>query len=83
MIFSLAWVVKSFVILLPSCDIQAATFVTEKCLKVIEAIDTADSGNEFKITASFGITTTRTSGYQVTSLINDADKALYQSKEKW
>lgn len=72
---------EEFVILLPSCDIQAATFVTEKCLKVIEAIDTADSGNEFKITASFGITTTRTSGYQVTSLINDADKALYQSKE--
>ncbi|MCH2055842.1 MAG: GGDEF domain-containing protein [Thalassotalea sp.] len=72
---------EEFVILLPSCDIQAATFVTEKCLKVIEAIDTADSGNQFKITASFGITTTRTSGYQVTSLINDADKALYQSKE--
>ncbi|WP_448211107.1 GGDEF domain-containing protein [Colwellia sp. MEBiC06753] len=72
---------EEFVIMLPSCDIQAATYVSEKCISTLQQIDTKESGHKFQITASFGITTTKLSGYDVGALIADADKALYQAKD--
>jgi len=71
---------EEFVVLLPSCDLQAATFVAEKCIETLQQIDTQETGHQFTITASFGITTTKLSGYNVEQLTADADTALYSSK---
>ena len=72
---------EEFIILLPSCDIQAATYVSEHCLTKIASIDTAESGHTFDITASIGVTTSTLSGYELAKLMADADEAMYQSKE--
>ena len=72
---------EEFVILLPGCDTNAATYVTEKCMRAFEDIDTSESGHDFKVTASFGITTSKISGMALDNLIADADKALYQAKD--
>ncbi|WP_448552543.1 GGDEF domain-containing protein [Thalassotalea montiporae] len=71
---------EEFVILLPGCDTSAACYVAEKCMRAFEAIDTSDSGHDFSVTASFGITTSKISGMAIDDLIADADKALYQAK---
>ncbi|REL35090.1 GGDEF domain-containing protein [Thalassotalea euphylliae] len=71
---------EEFVILLPGCDTSAACYVAEKCMRAFEAIDTNDSGHDFSVTASFGITTSKISGMAIDDLIADADKALYQAK---
>ncbi|NMP33218.1 GGDEF domain-containing protein [Thalassotalea sp. M1531] len=72
---------EEFIILLPSCDIQAATYVAEKCIHKLQKIDTTESGHDFTITASFGITTSKISGYNISALSTDADAALYKSKD--
>ena len=71
---------EEFVILLPGCDTSAACYVTEKCMRAFENIDTRASGHEFNITASFGITTSKISSTDIDALIADADKALYIAK---
>lgn len=71
---------EEFVILLPGCDTSAACYVAEKCMRAFENIDTQESGHQFKITASFGITTSKISGTDLDTLIADADKALYIAK---
>lgn len=71
---------EEFIILLPSCDLGAACHVAEKCIETLQLIDTQETGFDFKVTASFGITTSHLSSYNLSSLIADADKALYESK---
>lgn len=71
---------EEFCILLTSCDMQAAFQRAEACRKAIAEINTADSGFEFNITASFGITDAKTSGYDLGKLLADADNAAYASK---
>ncbi|NMP33219.1 GGDEF domain-containing protein [Thalassotalea sp. M1531] len=71
---------EEFLILLPSCDVYAAANIAEKCIDKLQQIDTQDSGYKFTITASFGVTSSDLSGYDVAKLTSDADIALYQSK---
>jgi len=71
---------EEFVILLPSCDVEAATHVAQKCIESLQQIDTQSTGFGFIVTASFGITTSKYSGHNISALVADADKALYESK---
>jgi diguanylate cyclase (GGDEF)-like protein len=71
---------EEFCILLTSCNSYAAQLRAEACRKAIAEIDTTDSGFDFTITASFGITEAKTSGYELDKLLADADSAAYASK---
>lgn len=71
---------EEFCILLSSCNIQAAIQRAEACRKAIAEINTAESGFDFTITASFGVTDAKTSGYELEKLLADADSAAYDSK---
>ncbi|KIO37984.1 diguanylate cyclase [Shewanella sp. cp20] len=72
---------EEFCIALPGCTLQTAIKLAEACRTAIAAIDCTETGHEFEVTASFGITDTNMSGYKLERLINDADSAMYQSKE--
>ncbi len=71
---------EEFALMLPTCNMEKAKEIAEKCRKAIEAVDTSDSGHKFPLSASFGITTTRLSGYELSKVIGDADKTMYQAK---
>jgi diguanylate cyclase (GGDEF)-like protein len=71
---------EEFCILLPNCDLNKAEKLSEHYRKMIAYIDTKATGHNFKVTASFGITSNKVSGYDLNMLINDADHAMYQSK---
>lgn len=71
---------EEFCLLLPSCDKKAALKRAESCRYAIEKIATKESGFEFTITASFGISDAKTSGYKLDKLLADADCAAYAAK---
>lgn len=71
---------EEFCILLPSCNIEAAVLRAEACRAAIENTITEESGNDFSITASFGVTDVTRSGFNLEKLLTDADFAAYESK---
>ncbi len=71
---------EEFCILLTSCDSKAAQLRAEACRKAIAEIVSTDSGFDFIITASFGVTDVKTSGYELDKLLADADSAAYAAK---
>jgi len=72
---------EEFAILLPGCQSDKAHLLADICRDAIGNIDTAASGYEFKLSASFGVTSADLSGYHLTKLIEDADTAMYQAKQ--
>src|SRR3546814_18238571 len=48
----------------------------------IASIDSQPSGHRFLVTASFGVTASSLSGYDLAKLLSHADKALYRSKRE-
>ncbi len=73
---------EEFAILLPGCQSDKAHLLADICRDAINTIDTAASGYEFKLSASFGVTSAEISGYHLTKLIEDADTAMYQAKQQ-
>ncbi len=71
---------EEFCILLTSCESEAAQLRAEACRKAIAEIVSTDSGFEFSITASFGVTDIKASGYELDKLLADADSAAYAAK---
>ena len=61
-----------------TCD-QLSKFA-ELCRKKINSISTSETGYDFKISASFGVTATTISGYRYNLLMTHADKAMYTAK---
>jgi diguanylate cyclase (GGDEF)-like protein len=72
---------EEFAILLPGCQSDKAHLLADICRDAISNIDTSASGYEFKLSASFGVTSAEISGYHLTKLIEDADTAMYQAKQ--
>jgi diguanylate cyclase len=72
---------EEFGILLPGCSMDKATALAESCRQAIAAINSAESGHVFSITASFGIADTERCDYDFDKLFAAADTALYQSKD--
>lgn len=70
---------EEFGIFIEGCEIQRALELAQNCRKEIEAV--SKTGNyDFKLTASFGLSSTAQAGYNFDKLYDAADKALYQSK---
>ena len=72
---------EEFAIVMMGEESELALFA-EKCRKNILAIDTSETGFDFPVSASFGITSTTSSGYRYNSLMSQADKAMYSAKIK-
>lgn len=71
---------EEFAMFLPACTAEKAALLAEILRDVIEQIDCSGSGHPIKTTASFGVTCTDRSGYELRHLFRDADIALYLSK---
>lgn len=73
---------EEFAILMHGVDLHAATRLAEDCRVRIASIDTRDSGHTFAITASFGVSSTVLSGYDLARLLAHADLSLYRAKRQ-
>jgi diguanylate cyclase len=73
---------EEFAILLHGCDLHVATRLAEDCRVRLAGIDTHDSGFRFTITASFGVSATSLSGYDLVKLLSHADLMLYRAKRE-
>lgn len=71
---------EEFCLVLPSCSIEVAQLRAEACRAAIEEIITEESGCDFSITASFGVTDVKRSGFDLDKLLADSDSAAYASK---
>ena len=71
---------EEFCIILPSCGVFKTEQIAEKYRQALARLDTQTCGSVFAVSASFGITDTVTSGYNLERLLADADEAMYQSK---
>ncbi len=71
---------EEFCLVLTSCTIDVAMLRAEACRAAIEEIITEESNCEFSITASFGVTDLKRSGFTLDKLLADADMAAYASK---
>ena len=72
---------EEFGILLPNCSLKKAMQLAEKCRQAIESLESTGSGEEFKITASFGVADAANCAYDFDKLFAGADAALYRSKD--
>lgn len=60
----------------------AALRLAEDCRVRLNQIDTRESGHAFRVTASFGVTSTAMSGYSLATLMSHADLMLYRAKRE-
>ncbi len=74
---------EEFLLVLPSCDREAAVQRANDLRKAIAATCVASGGVEKAITMSFGVAISECIGIgEVNSLLNRADTALYAAKDK-
>ncbi len=73
---------EEFAILLHGYDLKAATRVAEDCRVRLSRIDPLPSGFTFPISASFGVSSSSTSGYDLDKLLSHADQMLYRAKRE-
>lgn len=71
---------EEFIVLLPNTDQKTAESVVHSMMYRLSKINTQPTSKEFTITASFGIATSDSSGYELDKLMDNADKAVYLSK---
>jgi diguanylate cyclase (GGDEF)-like protein len=69
---------EEFAVLLPDCGLDTANRRAEELRAAIA--DFARAGTEIPASASFGVTSTRESGYDLRQMLIQADSALYQAK---
>ncbi len=72
---------EEFGIVLPDCDPAAGRELAERFRLAIADLSNGESGVGFPVSASFGVTSSRWSGYNLKQLIIHADKALYVAKD--
>jgi diguanylate cyclase (GGDEF)-like protein len=72
---------EEFAYILPGCSLIIAEDIANKCRLAIESIDYKSLGLNEPITASFGVSDCDISGFELTSVLADADSAMYASKE--
>jgi diguanylate cyclase (GGDEF)-like protein len=73
---------EEFAILLHGYDLKAATRVAEDCRVRLSRIDPLPSGYTFPISASFGVSSSTASGYDLDKLLSHADQMLYRAKRE-
>jgi diguanylate cyclase (GGDEF)-like protein len=72
---------EEFAIVLPGCTAEEARKQAERLRLAVATIPVLENGDGRMISASFGVSSTRLSGYDINLLLGDADWALYQAKE--
>jgi len=72
---------EEFCIVSPAITQVEMMQLMEKMRHAIEKMDCSGSGSDFNITASFGVSSSLQSGYQVSMLLTHADLALFQAKK--
>jgi len=76
---------EEFAVILPAVNLKGALVVAERLRKRVEgfAFPSADGGEPLHVTISVGVTEfDPESAYAPSEIIRDADRALYQSKDK-
>ncbi|WP_213994914.1 GGDEF domain-containing protein [Arsukibacterium sp.] len=73
---------EEFVIMMPGCELDKATLLAEICRDAIVSIESSSNEHQFSLSASFGVSGSELSGYDLKQLLADADKAMYQAKAK-
>ncbi len=73
---------EEFAILIHGSDLKSATRVAEDCRVRLSQIDSRPSGYTFPIAASFGVSSTAMSGYDLDKLLSHADQMLYRAKRE-
>lgn len=73
---------EEFAVLLHGLDLPAASRLAEDCRARLAQIDTRESGYVFVVTASFGVTSSAQSGYDLSRLLSHADQMLYRAKHE-
>lgn len=73
---------EEFAILLRGCDQKAATRIADDCRMRIARIESIGSGFAFQTTASFGVTSTKSSPHDFDKLLSQADQMLYRAKRE-
>ncbi|HVP18145.1 MAG TPA: GGDEF domain-containing protein [Spirochaetia bacterium] len=76
---------EEFAVILPAVDVKGALVVAERLRRKIETFPfpSADGGQPLHVTISVGVTEfDPESAYAPSEIIREADRALYQSKEK-
>ncbi len=71
---------EEFAILLPGADVQVGRGVAETLLQRLIEVDTAASGHDIRLSASFGVADTAGGGYELSRLLSHADRAMYAAK---
>jgi diguanylate cyclase len=73
---------EEFAVLLHGLDLATATRLAEDCRSQLAQIDTRECGYSFVVTASFGVSSTAQSGYDLSRLLSHADQMLYRAKNE-
>ncbi len=68
---------EEFCVILPGAPLEQAQMIAERCREKIEKKET----NGIKVTGSFGVTSIRMGATTASQLIQQADEALYYSKQ--
>ncbi|MEZ5469735.1 MAG: GGDEF domain-containing protein [Lysobacterales bacterium] len=71
---------EEFAILRPDCDLDCARELASQLRECIAGIDGRTNGASFEVSASFGVSSSADSGYDLDRLLAHADHALYASK---
>jgi diguanylate cyclase len=73
---------EEFAVLLRGVDLASAARTAEDCRSKLAQLDTRECGYSFVVTASFGVTSTAQSGYDLSRLLSHADQMLYRAKNE-
>lgn len=73
---------EEFVCILPETSLDDAVQVSERLREAIEETELHWKTQEFRVTASFGVTTLSPEMTEARDMLEVADKALYKAKEK-
>jgi diguanylate cyclase (GGDEF)-like protein len=73
---------EEFAVLLRGLDLATAARLAEDCRSQLAQIDTRECGYSFVVTASFGVSSTAQSGYDLSRLLSHADQMLYRAKNE-
>lgn len=73
---------EEFSILLPNCDNRTAEGVAERMRQALQMLELHFAEQSIHVSASFGITSSKASGYAIEKLMADADSALYLAKQQ-
>lgn len=71
---------EEFIVLLPDTTVEVAQYVARQCSEEIRKINLAVADLNVAVSASFGVTNTMRSGYNIEDIMADADGAMYNAK---